>query len=211
MEQAEARKLWLEAVEKVKDQTLAPTLWRALEMGCGITVDGESFIIGFPPSDAPMGGYLMSSENRIVIEKVLTQLVGKPTRLKIIEGTTSADYETHKKREELAEQSRAAASQRKHVERAAEREWEGVAEQCSRKYAGTQYRQWPQVRAQFLFEAIHIISEAMDRIHPDGKIDEIGHRALARVIEKVATLTDVPGALVGMELIKLRRTKKPSS
>lgn len=211
MDQAEARKLWLEAVERVKDQTLAPTLWRALEIGHGVTVEGDEFIVGFPPAEAPMGGYLTSSEHRTIIEKALTQLVGKPVRLKIIEGTTLADFDIHKKREALAEQSRLAAQQRKHIERAAETAWETVMEQCSRKYANTPFRQLPQIRAQYLFEAVQILSEAMDRIHPDGKIDEIGHRAMARAIEKVASLSDVPGAMVAIELMKARRNRTAAS
>ena len=208
MNEAEASKLWLEAVERVKDQTLAPTLWEALEMGHGIDHEGEIFVIGFTSSDAPMGGYLRSSEHKSVIEKVLSQLLGGPTQIKIIEGTNQADYEVFKQREQIAENTRRVASDRKRVERAAESAWEQVSEQCSRKYANTPLRQMPQVRAQFFFEAVQILSDAMDQIHPDGKIDEIGHRALGRVLEKVATLADVPSALVGMELIKARRAKK---
>ena len=210
MKEAEARKVWLEAVERVKDRTLAPTLWRALEMGTGVTEEDNMFIIGFPPSDAPMSGYLTSSDHRITIEKVLTEIIGKPIQLKIIEGTSIADYEAHKKRERVAEHTRRVAQERKHVERAAERAWESVAEQCSRKYAGTPLRQLPQVRAQYLFEAVQIISDAMDRIHPDGKIDEIGHRALGRVIDRAATLADVPGTTVAVELIRFRSTRKTS-
>jgi len=208
MKEAEARKVWLEAVERVKDRTLAPTLWRALEMGVGVTAEGDFFVVGFPPSDTPMSGYLTSSDHRIIIEQVLTELLGNPTRLKVIEGTTLADYEAHKKREAVAEETRRVTQERKHVERAAERQWEAVAEQCSRKYANTPLRQLPQVRAQYLLEAVQIISEEMDRIHPDGKLDEIGHRALARVIERVATLADLPSAAVGLELVRVRRAKR---
>lgn len=210
MKEAEARNIWLEAVERVKDRTLAPTLWRALEMGTGVTEEDNMFIVGFTPGDAPMSGYLTSSDHRITIEKVLTEIIGKPIQLKIIEGMTIADFEAHKKREQVAEQTRRAAQERKHVERAAERAWEVISEQCSRKYANTPLRQLPQIRARYMIEAVEIISEAMDRIHPDGNIDEIGHRALGRVIERVATLTDVPGATVAAELIRLRGTIEAS-
>jgi hypothetical protein len=211
MDQAEARRIWLEAVERVKDRTLAPTLWRALEAGYGVTAEDDSFIVGFPPSDGPMAGYLTSAEHRTIIERAVSELVGKPTRIKIIDGTTIADFEIFKKREAVAEEARRTASDRKRVERAAEREWDAIAEQCSRKYANTPLRQLPHVRAQYMFEAVQIISESMDTIHPDGKIDEIGHRALGRVIEKVATLADVPGAVVAAELIRVRAAKARSN
>jgi predicted NAD-dependent protein-ADP-ribosyltransferase YbiA (DUF1768 family) len=209
MNQAEARKLWLEAVERVKDRTLAPTLWRALELGTGVAAEDDFFIVGFQPSDGPMTGYLTSSEHRTTIEQVLTELVGKPTRIKIIDGTTPADYEAYKKREALTEETRRVTQERKSVERAAERQWEAVAEQCSRKYANTPFRQLPQIRAQYLFDAAQIILDAMDRIHPTGEIDEVGHRALARVVEKVATLADAPAVTVAAEVIRMRRARGP--
>jgi hypothetical protein len=208
MDQAEARRIWLEAVEKVKDRTLAPTLWRALEMGTGITAEGDQFVVGFPPADAPMSGYLTSSEHRVTIERVLAELLGRPHRLRIIEGTTAADYEAFKKRQELAEETRSKVQERKRIERAAEKEWEMVAEQCSRRYAGTPMRQLPQIRAQFLLDVVRVISDSLDRIHPTGQIDEVGQRALARVIEKIATLADVPGAVVGLELARYRQSLK---
>lgn len=210
MKEAEARKVWLEAVERVKDRTLAPTLWRALEMGTGITVDGDNFIIGFSSADMPMSGYLVSSDHKNIIAKALTEIIGRPVHFKSVEGANLADYEIHKKREKAAEDTRRQSQERKHVERAAEREWEVIMEQCSRKYANTPLRQLPHVRAQFMFEAVNIVVQAMDEIHPDGKIDEIGHRAMGRVVDKIATLADVPGAVVGAELIRVLRVKKAS-
>lgn len=204
MNQAEARQLWLEAIEKIKDRTMKPMLWRAIEAGVGIALDDEFFIVGFPPSEGPMGGYLTSADHKQIIEQVISDLVGKPTRIKVIEGTTMADLEAARERDRVAEITRKSIAERKHVERKAEREWETVAEQCSRKYANTPLRQLPQTRGQYMLEAVKIVSEAMDEIHPDGNIDDVGQRAMGRVIDKVATLADVPGASVALELIKYR-------
>lgn len=206
MKQAEARQLWLEAVERIKDRTLKPVLWRAIEAGVGIAAEEEFFIVGFPPSEGPMGGYLMSADHKSVIEQVLTELLGRPTKVKVIEGTAISDLEAYRERERVAEMTRRMTAERKHVERKAEREWDTVAEQCSRKYANTPLRQMPQTRGQYLFEAVKIISESMDSIHPDGNIDDVGHRAMGRVIDKVGTLADVPGAVVAAELIRYRNS-----
>ncbi|MBI2844802.1 MAG: hypothetical protein HYX78_15520 [Armatimonadetes bacterium] len=207
MNHYEAQRIWLEAVERVKDRTLAPTLWRALEAGSGVIDDGDTFVIGFPPSDSPMRGYLMSSEHRTTIEKALTELVGRPMTIAVIEGTTEGDYAAHVKREEVAEATRRASMERKHVERMAERKWEAVMEQCSRRFAKLHLRQLPQVRAQFIFETVRIISDAMDQIHSGDEMDEIGMRAMARTIEKVATITDTPSSVIAMELVKYRSQK----
>ncbi len=211
MKHVEAKQLWLEAVERVKDRTLAPTLWRALEMGHGVTKENDLFIVGFAAADGPMAGYLTSADHKVTIEKVLTELIGSPTRLKIIEGNTLEDYEAHKKREAVAEETRQRAQVKRHVERAAERAWETISEQVSRKYAKTHLRQLPHIRARYIFEAVQIVSEAIDKIHPDGKIDEIGHRALGRVVDRIGTLADVPGPLVGIELMRYRNELETKS
>lgn len=205
VDQADAKKIWLDAVEKVKDLTIAPTLWRALELGHGIMVEDIFFIVGFLPSDGPMAGYLTSSEHKIIIERVLAELLGRQVSLKVIDGITPEDYEAFKKREAAAEAARRAAYERKHGERAVEKNWESTMEQCSRKYAGLPMRQFPQIRATFIFDAAQIISNTIDRLHPDGKLDETAQRALARAIEKVATLADVPAAVIGAEVIRFRK------
>ncbi len=207
MNEAEAKRLWLEAVERVKDVTLAPTLWQALEVGHGIDREGNTFIIGFSSTDGPEGSYLRSSEHRPIIEKVISTLFGEPMEIRIIEGTSQAEFVLYKQREVIAEQTRRKAQDRKRVERAAEAAWEQIAEQCSRAYAKTPMRQMPQIRATFFATALEMVSDAMDRIHPDGQIDEIGNRALARVLEKLATITDMPSVIVGIELWRYRENR----
>ena len=75
MQAKQAHQVWLQAAEKVKDQIVAPTLYRALELGVGITVDGDYFVLGFSSADMPMASHLRSSQNMATIEKCISEVL----------------------------------------------------------------------------------------------------------------------------------------
>lgn len=207
MNETEAQSLWLRAVEEVKDQTTRPTLWRALELSHGVTLDGNIFVIGFMPVDFPMAGHLRSSECKPIIERVLSEMLRKPIVSKIIDGVTVADYENIKKQEAAAAATREAMLRRRYEERRADRVWDELAEQITRKYATSKLRQLPQVRARFLDEALRMISDAMDELYPDNP-DDLTERATARVFDKLSTLVEVPATLLAYELFQRRTARK---
>lgn len=200
--------VWHKTTERVKDKVIHPTLWRALEVGNPITVEGDYFVVGFAPDQMHMSGHLNSSEHRNAIETSLAGYTGKKLRLLIIDGVTMEDWENFKARQRAAAESRERARNRATVEMAAVKSWDGVLEQMGRTYAAMNLRQLPQVRADYLLKSIEIISEAMDELYNDEAPDEPSQRALARVLDRVGTLTEVAPALVGYELLKYRRQKK---
>ncbi|MDO8683738.1 MAG: hypothetical protein Q7N50_09685 [Armatimonadota bacterium] len=197
--------IWAEVVEKVKERTISPALWRALEKAQGIIIEDGFLVVGFAPIDYSLRGHLASSEHQNAIIAAVAEVAGQPLRLRLIEGLTIADWENAKKREAAAEAVREAASRKRSVELAAAKTWEGVMEQVSRKYANMPMRQLPQARARYLAEAVQIMSEAMDVLYPsNGQADDLAERSLARLIEKVATLVDLPGAIVADRLLRYR-------
>lgn len=200
--------IWHRTTERVKDKVIHPTLWRALEAGNPITVEGDYFVVGFAPDQMHMSGHLNSSEHRNAIETALAGYSGKKLRLLIIDGVSLEDWENYKARQRAAAQSRERARTRATVEMAAAKSWDGVLEQMGRTYAAMNLRQLPQVRADYLLRSIELISEAMDELYNDEAPDEPSQRALARVLDRVGTLTEVAPALIGYELLKYRRAKK---
>jgi cell division septation protein DedD len=72
-------------------------------------------------------------------------------------------------------------------------------------YSRMPLKQLPQNRAKYLRQVIPLISKEMDRlmVGPDAE-NEKNQRALARVLEKAATLADVPGTVVAMYLEEYR-------
>ena len=90
------------AAEKVKDRVIAPTLYRALELPTGITVDGDEFILGFSNADLPMAGHLRSAQYKAIIDQCVSEVLKKKVRVRIIEGTTLEDYEHYKQQLQCA-------------------------------------------------------------------------------------------------------------
>lgn len=201
------QQVWLQVVDIAKHRTVHPSFWRALEASSAVTTEDDYFVVGFPSPQYPMSSLLLSSENLNVIEKAIAEVTGQKMRLRVIEGTGLADWNMAKRREAAAEAARRAAEEKRKVELAAERTWDGVAEQVSRLYAGTPLRQFPQVRARYMQQAAAIISEGMDHLYNADSPDELSERALSRVIEKAATLADVPGPVMALEVIRYRQSQ----
>lgn len=206
----QVHQLWLQAAEKVKDRVIAPTLYRALELPHGITIDGDEFILGFSNQDLPMAGHLRSAQHKAIIEQCVSDVVKKKVRLRIIEGTTLADYEHYKKQQAARTVAATSLSAQREHEHAVIAAWDEVAEKITRGYARLHLRQLAQNRAMFMMEAFKVINEAIDRLGYDSNTDEISQRALARVFEKFATAVDLPSTMLAYEFIKLRKEGKLS-
>lgn len=210
MNHAQAVQIWLEAQEKVKDRVVAPTLYRALELGVGVALDGDLFVLGFSSSDMPLASLLRSSQHRAVIQQCLADVIGKKVRLLIVEGTTLDDYLKHKAQSEARAATQTTASAKRAEERRIVQAWEQVAEHITRGYARLQYRQFPQSRAAFLKWAFEVINKAVNSMGYEEHSDEMHKRSLARVFERLATVIEVPSTMLAYEFFKLREDGKLS-
>ena len=208
MNQKQAHKSWNEAAERVKDKVIAPTLYRALELGVGITIDGDRFVLGFAGPDMPMASHLRSAQHRAIIDKILSEVVGKKVRLLIIDGTSLADYESYKTQKAAREAAATTISVRRDEERRVQLAWEEAGEKITRSYARLHLRQLPQSRAAFIRQAFEVLNEAVNRLGYTEESDELHRRALARVFEKFATVVEIPSSLLAYEFFKLREEGK---
>lgn len=199
------RELWDKVVNEVKLRVIHPTLWRTLEMAIPITIEGNQFIVGMAPGTFHMSGHMTSAEHKNAIERAIAQFSGQQLNLRVIEGSTFQDWVQVKRKDESLQALKEAAQKKREAETAVSKSWEGLLEMVGRRYASTPLRQLPQFRARYLVEMLKAVSETMDELMPQGKIDELAERSLARVIEKIATHTDVPPAIVALELMRYRR------
>ena len=204
MNQKQANQLWVEATERVKDRVISPTLYRALELGVGITVDGDRFVVGFASTDMPMASHLRSAQHQAIIDQCLSAVVEKKVRLLIIDGTGLQDYERYKAQKVAREAAATTVGARRDQERQVQVVWEEVGEAISRAYARLPLRQLPQTRGRFISTAFDMINEAVNRFNYTDESDELHKRALARVFEKFATVVNIPSALLAYEFFRLR-------
>ena len=208
MPSQQAHQIWLQAAEKVKDRVINPTLFRAIELGHGVTLDGETFVLGFTNADMPMASILRSSQNILTLEQCVSEVLRKKVRVIIIEGTTLADYEAYRKQIDIREQTATLLTSRRDEERAVQLAWDEVGEQLTRTHARMHLRQLPQIKAEFINKGFQIINEAVDRLGYTDDSDELHKRSIGRVFEKFATVTEVPSALLAYEFFKLREEGK---
>lgn len=198
--------VWLQASERAKDKIIQPTLWRAVEIARPVTIDGDFFVVGFGTGQLHMAGHLTSAENRNILEAGIYAATGKKLRLAVIDGTDIADWNNYKARQKAAEAQRQKTMQRAAKEMETARTWDGVFEQLGRAYASLHLRQLPQMRGKYIDFALELISTAMDELYDEQNADEATQRSLARVIDRVGVLTEVPPAIIAVELMRFRRS-----
>lgn len=206
--QKQAHQVWLVAAEKVKDRVIAPTLYRALELPTGITIDGDEFILGFSNQDAPMAGHLRSAQHRAIVDQCVSEVLKRKVRVRIIEGTTLEDYEHYKEQLKARDATHTTVSAQREKERQVIAQWDEIGEQISRMYAKLHLRALAQQRAEFVWTAFGVINEAVEKMGYDENADEIQKRALARVFEKFATVVEIPSTMLAFEFFKLRKEGK---
>ncbi len=208
--QKQAQQIWFQASERVKDRVIAPTLYRALEAAVGIAIEGDEFIIGFANQDIPLAGHLRSAQHRAIIDQCVSEIYKHKVRVKIIEGSTYEDYARYKEQQQTRVITQTTISAQREKERQIIVAWNDVAEKITRQYAKLHMRNFPQMRAEFLWSAFKILNEAVDRMNYNDDSDEIQKRALARVFEKFATVVEVPSTMLAFEFFKLRKEGKLS-
>lgn len=200
----QARQVWYTAAEKVKDRVIAPSLYRALEAGVGITLDGDLFVLGFAAPDAPMAGHLRSAQHNAIILQALEEVLKTRVRLLIIDGTTLQDYENYKRIRAASDAVSITMSEKRARQKQIEQAWEEISEKITRTYAKLNLRQLAQVRGRFINDAFNMILEGVKQMDYTDDAEEIQKRSLARVFEKLGNLTEVPAAMLAYEFFKLR-------
>jgi hypothetical protein len=201
---AEAKRIWQEAAERVKDKVIAPTLYRAVEAGVGITLDGDLFVVGFSGADLALAGHIRSAQHHAIILQSLAEVLKKPVRLLTIDGTNVEDYENYKRLRAAGEAVSVTMSERRAKERQIEQAWEEIAEKITRGYAKWPLHQLSQSRGFFIRHAFKLINEGVKAMGYSEDSNEIHKRSLSRVFDKFGNVIDVPSAMLAYEFFRLR-------
>lgn len=206
MADIDVRQLWTYVTQQVKNEIVMPSLWRALEAAVPITVEGEELVIGFSGSGSEHVGQLLSNQNRLKIEQVLTNATRLKLRIRVIEGSTMADWNTVKQSDAAATQMQAQNIKKHQEVVAAGTTWDAVGEQVVRKFGSMPNRSLTGVQGRFLIEAVAILADAYARLMPETPSEQ-DERAYGRTLERVAERSAVPGAMIAyLVLQKLGKT-----
>jgi hypothetical protein len=197
--------LWSRTTETVKKIVIHPSLWKAMEVAQPITIDGGVLVLGFPIGTFDQSGHLLASNHKNAIEKVLTEFHQAPLTFRVIDGVDAVDWRHVKERDERVREMQAEASEKRAREESIVGAWDDLYDRVTRIYAQLPLRQFPQRRALYVRQAVAAISEVMEQLADQRAVnEELFERSIARAIDKVSTLANLPGTMVAIELVRHR-------
>lgn len=201
--------LWNKCVDLLKDRVNNRSFWEAIENTVPVTVEQNTLIIGLDPYKFNMATHIQQTYVLHTVETTIAQVFGQPLKVRVIEGTTVADWEMVKQRDERAaimKQSMPVVSQRP-VEAADTASWDALIDFVARLYSQFPVRTLPQGRARYANEALYTVAEAMDNLYTEPATEGM-ERGLARILDRIAVNSDIPAPVLAFELERLRAWRK---
>lgn len=201
--------LWANCVERLKDRVNNRSFWEALEVSHVVTLESDVLIIGLDGTNYSRSTHLQTNANAQHIASVVQEIFNRPLQVRVIEGITLADWEAAKARDARV-QAMKQASYVHQVRDETQSSWDGLYEYIARMYMQTAHRALPQGKARYANEALYILVEAMDTLYPENS-DDTAERSLARVLDRIASASEIPAPVLAFELERLRAWRQAES
>jgi curved DNA-binding protein CbpA len=197
-------KVWREVTETVilRSDRIGP-FQKALQDAIPLALEEEVVVVGFAPADQRESSYLDVAANRYALIDALELVTGKKIEFRYIQGETAEDWDVIKAREarvtakaKVSETPVASEESRLNVL------WDELIARLHRSYSELPRRQQPQIRASFFVNALTMINETATKAYVLGVTEEAAHKYLARAIERLANMVELPPTYVAIELAR---------
>lgn len=205
-------KIWRETADVVllRSDRFGP-LHQAMQAALPVTLDGNLLVITMPGSERHLAGHMETAANRNSILNALELVSGDRLDFRIIDGATAEEWEGLKRGEQTARAGRisraAGATGGAPPTSAGEGPWDELIQRIHRQYQQLPKRQYPQSKARYLREALTWIAAIDDdQRFQEGADEENNERALARALERLASILDLPPVTVALQLENMRRS-----
>lgn len=198
---------WDSVLPEMRKLVTGRNIWVALNSSRPIVLEDGVLIVGVPIGDAKLGSYLRQPQTQRAIMDQMSEALGKRVEVRIIDGDQMEDWEMVKQSDVEKRRLQDAAHQRAKTEQKVRSSWESVFEGLARIYASYENRSLPQIRAEILVQCVDLVASAIDKGAPT---DDQGARNFARCIERVATYTEVPSALIAMLILQQKGALTPA-
>ncbi|MCS6777480.1 MAG: hypothetical protein RMJ43_12825 [Chloroherpetonaceae bacterium] len=199
--------LWANCVERLKDRVNNRSFWEAIEATQPITIEDSTLIIGLDALNFNLASHIQQTATMHAVNETVREVFQQPLQVRLIEGTTLADWEMLKEREAQLAASRQQSEVRPAPVDVHADSWDALYDQIARLYATTPYRSLPQGKARYANEALYTLVEAMDTLYP-ADADEMTERSLARILDRIAGASEIPASVLAFELERLRAWRK---
>ncbi len=196
----EVADLWSNALPQVKQSVTGVGVWTALNACKPVIFEDGVLVLGLPYTDGELAGHLRMPQTARLIEQICTKIAGSSVKVRVIDGTSTDDWEKVKRRDVEALRMQEHALQKARTEHEARSSWEGVYEQLGRRYAAISNKTLPQNRAKFFKESVAMLSDIRKS---QGSGDDFVERNFARCIERIAQYTEIPSGVVAIRVLEL--------
>jgi len=191
--------LWNSVLPKVREGVTGVGVWAALNSCKPVALEDDVLVIGLPQGERELAGHLKVMATKRLMETLTSAAIGRPVVVRVIDGTTDADWQAQKRRDEQAKKLQDQAMNKLRAEMSAKVSWDSVYEQLSRRYAAVTNKSLPQNRARFFVEAIDIVASARKS---QDQWDEMGERNFARCMERISQYSEIPTSIVAMYVLQ---------
>lgn len=194
---AELLQLWNEALPDLRKSVTGVGVWAALNACKPLLVEEGVLVLGLPHESSDLSGHLRMSSTKSLIERSMSQKIGQPVALRVIDGVNATDWDLVKRKDAEARRLQEQALSRVRAETVARQSWDSVYEALSRSYAAITNKSLPQNRAKFFIEAVRTLAEARRNMPIE---DELSERNFARCLERVSQYTEIPSVFVALRV-----------
>ena len=205
-------KVWREATDVVltRSDRFSPLI-EAMQAAVPIKLEEDLLVVGLIGANQHLSGHLHTAANRNAVLNALEMVVGRRLDYRLIQGTTTGDWEAVQQSEAVlagrdAHEAGTAAEAAPRPTVSADKLWDDLVQKIHRGYQSLPSRQLPQVRARYLMQVLPELlqTEARVRELTPGSA-ETAARGLARAIERLSGIVELGPTQVALELERLRR------
>jgi len=205
-------KIWRETTDVVllRSDRFGP-LNQAMQAAIPITLDESLMVLSLPGAERHLAGHMETAANRNAILNALEFTSGRRLDFRIIEGSSADDWEALKQGEQRARETatrsrREAGAAPRTTAAPGEGPWDELIQRIHRQYQQIPKRQYPQAKARYMREALTWIAATDQELRYQGDLDEDAHeRALARALERLSAVLELPPLLVALQLENMKR------
>ena len=192
--------VWNLVAPIAKRVALAPAFFRALARAVPIALDGSVLVIGLDSTvDGALQGALNSSDNLNILHKAFRDVTGLADGIvRVIEGTTAADWANAQARD-AASREMAARQQARAKPSASSAGWDQAIDAVSALWQQCESRTSPVAKARFVLAAIDHIVEI---VGTEGLTTDADTRSLQRAVERISSCAQIDAVYVAGEGLK---------
>lgn len=199
-EDVDIKVVWNTVAVEAKQVAVAPAFFRAIEKVVPIAFDGNVLVIGLDALvDGALQGALNSSDNLNILHKALRQATGNGSAMvRVIEGTTLADWANAQGRDAAIRDFNARQQQRSQPA-SSSAGWDSAIDSISAMWQQSDSRTSPIAKGKFVLAAVDYVTTiaASEGLESDGN-----QRSFQRSIERIASCAQIDPVVVAMEALK---------